>query len=284
MTREPAHAMPDGDTQIRSSAEHRTARGKRRRRSRNLAKVRMQPAQRPSPQVPLVKVAHQQRRMRAVALDAARILRTCSRRSPGRSPRCVAMTRSGSVSRYRCNVERAARLVIVDSQVEMLDALHRDSSTAPRCRNRCRGAGAAARDDVKSGRALEVAEKILVRLRGRDFLQRDDVGADLAQHVDDASGCVAAVGADRAMDVPGGDGQRQRCRRAATGRATVDASTAMGRHRGRGAVASRARSLRRSTQASATISTAAAARAAQTFQRPGRESRRSRDRRRTSWS
>ena len=53
-----------------------------------------------------------------------------------------------------------------------------------------------ASDDAVTRCMLEIAQKILMRLRRRDFLQRDDVGADLAQHVDDALGCVTSVRAD----------------------------------------------------------------------------------------
>ena len=64
--------------------------------------------------------------------------------------------------------------------------------------------------EMESRRTLEIAQERRMLLLGRDFLQRDDVGADFPEHVDDPCGDVAAIGADSAVDVPGRDFQRLR--------------------------------------------------------------------------
>src|SRR6185312_2134444 len=105
--------------------EHGPARRKRARRRRHFTKVRMQPAQRTPPQVPLVQVAHEQRRTRAVAFD------------PGQYAANLLAPLAGTQTQVRRHdaqkwpqpeidaaIERTARLVMVDREIEMLDAAH----------------------------------------------------------------------------------------------------------------------------------------------------------------
>ena len=182
---------------------------------------------------------------------------TCSRRSPGRKPRWVARTRSGAGAEIDACVERAPRLVGCDRQIEMRDAARPDTATARHCRNpiRCRWRKRSG-NDVIAGGALDVGEKMLVRLGGSDFLQRHDVRVELLENVDDACRRVAAVGADAAVDVPCRDGDRaQRC-----GRPVPEpASASMGRPvRRRGLARFAGAKLFRITQTNATIAAATA--------------------------
>ena len=126
---------------------------------------------------------------------AARSRFTCSRRSPGRNPRCVARTRNGSPrAGVDPHVERAARLVAVDGQIEVRDALERVARKHGVAEFGAASLEERARGDVIAGRVLELDEKVVVRALQRHFLQRDDVGVELGQHVDDARRRVAAVG------------------------------------------------------------------------------------------
>ena len=56
--------------------------------------------------------------------------------------------------------------------------------------------------DEKEG----IVQPVLAKA-GVDLLQRDDVGSDLADDIDDAAGVAPAVGADAFVDVVGGDDQ-----------------------------------------------------------------------------
>ncbi len=163
---------------------------------------------------PFVEIAHQQRRMRRVALDGRE-------NSPHLlAPLAGAQSEVCRDDAQRCgqthvdtDVERTARLVPADAEVEMVDRGHRVARQHGIPEIVPVALAQHAGDDVKSRCALEIAQKRRVLLLGRDFLQRDDVGADFPEHVDDARGRVAAVGADGAVDVPGRGLQRPGARR-----------------------------------------------------------------------
>ena len=100
-------------------------------------------------------------------------------------------------------VDRAARLMAADGQVDvgsLLDGKARQQRVAvvrgaPRQR--------ASDHDVHVERRAHLAQEFAVHRERRYLLQRDDVGAELLQHRDDASRVVPPVAADAAVDVPG---------------------------------------------------------------------------------
>ena len=100
------------------------------------------------------------------------------------------------------DIERAARLVGVDRQIEVSHALERMAREHGIAEFRPASLEQRSRGDVIAGRVLQVDEKVAVRALQRHFLQRHHVGFELGQHVDDPRRRVAAVGAHRAMDVP----------------------------------------------------------------------------------
>ena len=108
--------------------EHRPPRGKRSRCHRLFTKMCVQPAQRASPKEPLVEIAHQHGRMRNIPLD-------CGQQPPhlfapfARSQAQVRRDDAQNLLRagFDADVERAARLVVADRQVEMRDRLEREA-------------------------------------------------------------------------------------------------------------------------------------------------------------
>src|SRR5437868_294813 len=93
-------------------------------------------------------------------------------------------------------VDRAARLVVVNGEIEMCDLLESKPRKYRVAEVRSATLVERSRRDVIAGRAFQISQKIFVRLLRRDFLQRDDAGVDFGKHVDDARRRVPSVGPD----------------------------------------------------------------------------------------
>ena len=186
--------------------EHRRPCRKRRRGARH-AEVRMQPAQRTSPQVPLVDVAREHRGVHGLVLQHPQQLLHLQ---PALAGPQAEVRRDEPQRPHRGvddHVERTARLAARHRQIEPRRLEDREARQHEVAVVAAPALARPAFHGVEPGRGDQrVAQSGCAALA--DLLQRHDVGAHLGDHLRDALRGVAAVAADARVHVPRRDRER----------------------------------------------------------------------------